>query len=198
MKKFSIIFFLHFIFNYSIVIAKTSNKFSNQQIKTGTTKSLLIKKSSNSNSNVTFKTHTPCSFSIKLPSTFKFVSQDSETSLDYCNYEVRLKDGSIILEVNSLLKTRFTGYEDFKDGESEIKYLYRKALNNSELEITYKIQKDNWFVISGINKSNGKLKYWKRVLGSNFISDLTLEYNKSNSINIEPYLGKISSSFLSF
>lgn len=145
---------------------------------------------------VTFKSHNPCSFSVSLPTTFKLVSQNYETSPNYCDYEVKLNDGSVIIQIHSLTNGRFS-YEDINEGESDIKYLHRRALSKSKLEIAYKTQKENWFVISGTNKSNGKINYWKRVLGSNFISDLTIEYTKSQASQIEPYIGKIATSFTS-
>jgi hypothetical protein len=145
---------------------------------------------------VAFKSHNPCSFSVSLPTTFKLVSQNYETSPDYCDYEVKLTDGSVIIQIHSLLNSRFS-FDDIKKGESDIKYLYRRALSKSKLDITYKTQKENWFVISGIDKSNGKINYWKRVSGSNFISDLSIEYTKSQALQIEPYIGKIATSFSS-
>lgn len=145
---------------------------------------------------VAFKSHNPCSFSVSLPTTFKLVSQNYETSPDYCDYEVKLADGSVVIQIHSLLNSRFM-FDDINEGESEIKYLYRRALSKSKLDIVYKTQKNNWFVISGTDKSTGKISYWKRVYGSNFISDLSMEYTKSQAPQIEPYIGKITTSFTS-
>jgi hypothetical protein len=75
--------------------------------------------------------------------------------------------------------------------------LYTNAIKKSELEISYKTQKGNWFVISGINKDNGNIVYWKRVSGNNFISDIHIEYPKGRESEISPYIAKISNSFTS-
>ena len=84
---------------------------------------------------VAFKSHNPCAFSVSLPTTFKLVSQNYETSPDWCDYEVKLTDGSVIIQINSLLNSRFL-FDDIKEGESYIKYLYRVALSKSRLDIT--------------------------------------------------------------
>ena len=138
---------------------------------------------------VTFKLHTPCSFSVSLPSNFKLLPMYDDKSPDYCDYSVNTKDGLEIIQIHSMLSSRFE--------ISAIKDLYTNAIKKSELEISYKTQKGNWFVISGINKDNGNIVYWKRVSGNNFISDLHIEYPKGRESEISPYIAKISNSFTS-
>ena len=137
--------------------------------------------------NTIFKKHNPCSFSVELPSDMKLSKMFSDESLDFCDFEVKLKDGTVIMELHSLILSRC----EF----STIKEFYEAALNNTELNVTYKTLSANFFVISGINKENGKIIYWKRVVGDNFLSDLHIEYEESQKKKIEPYIGKISKSF---
>ena len=138
---------------------------------------------------VAFKKITPCSFSIEIPVDMKINKMFDDTSLDYCDYEVLLKDGYSIMELHSLLNTRFD--------ESTIDGFYQAALEGSKLKITYKMLGSNFFVISGFNQENGNVVYWKRVLGENFVSDLHIEYNESRKSVIEKYIARISKSFTS-
>ena len=138
---------------------------------------------------VAFKKITPCSFSIEIPVDMKITKMYDDSSPDYCDYEVLLKDGYSIMELHSLLNTRFD--------ESTIDGFYQAALEGSKLKITYKMLGSNFFVISGFNQENGNVVYWKRVLGENFVSDLHIEYNESRKSVIEKYIARISKSFTS-
>lgn len=140
-------------------------------------------------SEVSYKSHSPCTFSVSLPSSFKLQAMYDDKSPDYCDYSVKTKDGFEIIQLHSLLSSRF----EF----SSIKELYEAAIKKSELDISYKTQKGNWFVISGTKKENGNTVYWKRVSGNNFISDLHVEYPKSRESEIAPYIATISNSFTS-
>ncbi len=137
-----------------------------------------------------FKKHNPCSFVIELPSDMKLSKMyDDDVSADYCDYEVRAADGLIIMELHSLLTSRF--------GFGTIKEAYEAALSGSKLNITYKMQSANFFVISGIDPENGKIVYWKRVMGEQFISDMYIKYDRSRRALIESNIGKIAKSFRS-
>jgi len=138
---------------------------------------------------VSYKSYTPCTFRISLPSNFNLQSIYDDNSPNYCDYSVKTKDGFEILQLHSLLSSRFAF--------GTIKELYDAAIKGSYLEITYKLQKGNWFVISGTQKKNGNIVYWKRVLGFNFVSDLWIEYPKSRETEITPYIKTISNSFTS-
>jgi len=124
-------------------------------------------------------------FTAKIPSTF--VCDKLDSSPDYSRYQSSSK-GIKMIEFNSLNISRFES--------SDAQHLYNQAVKSSSLKISYKIQKSNWFIISG-TKENGNIVYWKRVVGDNFISDLYIEYNSSNKNIIEPYIGEISRSFTS-
>ena len=139
--------------------------------------------------NTTWKKLTPCSFSLEIPVDMKITKMYEDSSPDYCDYEVLLKDGYSIMELHSLLNTRFD--------ESTIDGFYQAALEGSKLKITYKMLGSNFFVISGFNQENGNVVYWKRVLGENFVSDLHIEYNESRKSVIEKYIARISKSFTS-
>ncbi len=137
-----------------------------------------------------FKKHNPCTFSIELPITMKLSKMYSDSSPDYCDYEVKLNDGFVIMELHSLIIGRF----DIDN--SGIKGLFNKAIKSTEINITYKIQRSNWFVISG-TKENGNIVYWKRVVGANFVSDLHIEYPTKRKAQIEKYIASIAESFKS-
>lgn len=143
----------------------------------------------NFNQKVQFKIHKPCTFTIKLPSSFSFKPLEDEKSPDYCDYIAKTKSGIVVAECHSLTKGRFMS--------EDIKTLFIEGQKTEDLEITYKVQKDNWFVISGIIKSTKEVYYWKRSVGKYYISDLNIQYNKKDAKLIEPYMGKISSSFIS-
>ncbi len=139
--------------------------------------------------NTTWKKVTPCSFSLEIPVDMKITKMYEDSSLDYCDYEVFLKDGYSIMELHSLLNTRFD--------ESTIDGFYQAALDLSKLRITYKMLGSNFFIISGFNQENGNIVYWKRVLGDSFVSDLHIEYSQARMPAIEPYIERISKSFTS-
>lgn len=136
-----------------------------------------------------FKRVQPCSFAVDLPVDMKIKKMYEDYSPDYCDYEVKLRDGYVAMELHSLLKSRFE--------QSTIRGLYNEALRSSDLNITYKMLAANFFIISGINNQNGNIVYWKRALGQNFVSDLHIEYNQARKAAIEKYIGRISKSFTS-
>lgn len=138
---------------------------------------------------IPFKRVQPCSFALDLPVDMRIKKMYEDSSPDYCDYEVKLKDGYTIMELHSLRNSRFE--------QNTIKGLYDAAVKSSELKITYKMIATNFFIISGINNENGNIVYWKRVLGKNFVSDLHIEYNQTRKAAIEKHIGRISKSFTS-
>lgn len=137
---------------------------------------------------ITYESYHPCSFEIKLPTTFIFENVfEEDDNLDVCNYNVKWQSDKVVLQVNSLNASRFE--------YSTILELYNAAVASKKLNISYKIQKKNWFVISGTNAENKNIVYWKRVLGGNFVSDLYIEYPSANKDLIEPYIATMSKSF---
>lgn len=137
---------------------------------------------------VSFEDHDTYKFSVSLPSGWK-MEEMWEGSLDFCDYEVKAKDGTKILELHALLNSRFDA--------GSITDLYAAALESSKLEIIYKLQKQNWFVISGIDKKTKNIVYWKRIWGEHYVSDLYLDYPKNKETEIAPYIGRIAKSFIS-
>lgn len=139
--------------------------------------------------NTTWKKVTPCTFSLEIPVDMKITKMYEDSSPDYCDYEVSLKDGYGIMELHSMNFSRFD--------LSTIEEFYNAAMENSELKVTYHTMASNFFVISGINQENGNIVYWKRVLGDSFVSDLHIEYSQARKPAIEPYIERISKSFIS-
>jgi hypothetical protein len=135
---------------------------------------------------IKFEDQSTDKYTVSLPNSWKIEAMNEE-SLDYCNYEARLPDGTKILELNALLNTRFD--------TDNIQDLYNASLSKTELKVTYKLQKDNWFVISGVDKVTKNIVYCKRVLGEQFVSDLRFDYPKSKEAEVGPSIGRIAKSF---
>ncbi len=132
----------------------------------------------------------PCSFSVKLPVDFEITPmyEEEEPNADYCDYEVKTPGIFISFEVHSQLKSRFEN--------TEIDSLYKAGLLGSpDKTITYKMKKDNWFVISGQNIETPDFFYWKRVAGENFISDMYVVYEEKDKKELEKYIEEIGKSF---
>ena len=141
-------------------------------------------------SNAAYKTHTPCSFSVSLPANYDLQNIDpSEKNPDYCDFEVKDSDGAEIIQIGSLVNGRFE-FDNIADA-------YKDALQKTDLDITYKVQKENWFVISGFKKANREVVYAKRVWGAHFVSDLYIHFPEAKRPQIEPHIAKISKSFTS-
>jgi len=135
---------------------------------------------------IQFKNYSLCSFSVSLPANMTLRKMDEDSSPDYCDYEVRTKSG-ILIELHSMTKQRMET-DDLND-------LYKEAIAHIDMDISYKTILKDFFVISGIDNRTNRIVYWKRVVGEQFVSDLRIEYDKSNKSAIERYIGKISSSF---
>lgn len=129
---------------------------------------------------------TPYKFDLDLPRSWKLFRLGEET-LDYCDYEATLPNGIKVLDIGVLLNTRF-------DAEN-IGDLYAAALKLETVDISYKLQKDNWFIISGIDKKTKNIIYWKRVFGEMYVGDLHFEYPKTREAEIAPHIGTIAKSF---
>lgn len=140
-----------------------------------------------------FKKHAHYGFTVELPEEMRlrkmFDEVSPEASLDYGDYEVIFKDKDIRIEFHSLIVSRY--------GCLNVQECYDMALNESNLEITYKYLGENYFVISGINKNNGNIYYWKSLVPDDpfYIHDMVIEYNEKRKSYIEKYIGRISKSF---
>ena len=132
-----------------------------------------------------FKNYNPCSFNISLPASFQFSNMNETSTADYCDYEVVFKEKGINLEVHSLLSSRFE--------TTDIDVLFNEAKSNKDIVITYQFKSEQFYVLSG--KKDGKIFYRKRYVGSNYISDLEIEYSPTQKNVIEKYIGKIAGSF---
>jgi len=135
-----------------------------------------------------YKKYAPCFFSIMIPTHMKL--KKTGEGWGYCDAEVFLSNGRKIFDIHSLSRGRFE--------YNTIDEFYRKAVNASELDITYKMKSSDFFVISGYNPKNGRVVYWKRAMGSEHISDLWIEYEAYRRSEIKTYLSTISKSFRSY
>lgn len=154
------------------------------------TTEVLDKPALDSSLPVHYTTHTALGITVDLPDHMKLVNQNDEVSMNYCNYEITLEDGFVIGEINSLTNGRF----EFVDVED----FYDQGQRNTAISISYKVQSDNWFVISGTHNRTGNITYWKRIIGEPYVSDLEFEYPAERRGEVEGYLGRISQSFKSY
>jgi hypothetical protein len=139
--------------------------------------------------NVDYVKYNKGQLSFELPKHMKLKNMYEEPTPDSENFEVITGDAEVIIELHSLISSRF--------GCDEISDCYNAAINGTELNITYKTMSGNYFVISGFNKDNGNIVYWKRAVGEWYVSDLHIEYNPLKKNKIEPFIGRISKSFKS-
>jgi hypothetical protein len=83
--------------------------------------------------------------------------------------------------------------ESFGNGTiKDLQESYKSDLENED-NITYKIKKDTWYVISGKNE-NG-IFYNKSIIKNGIQFHLRIIYQEKNKHIVETLLGKISSSF---
>jgi hypothetical protein len=145
--------------------------------------------STDSFSQTQFKRYKPCSFSISLPKGFSIKPMEKESNFDYCDYIVKTVDRIEVMQLHSLLASRYMN--------SDIKTLYAIEQKMEDINIIYQLQKANWFVISGTDKKTGHLLYRKTVVGERFVSELRIDYAKDKATKIEPFIPKIAASFTS-
>ena len=136
-----------------------------------------------------FKKHHPCSFYISLPKGFTIKPIEQESNFDYCDYKVETADKVEVMQLHSLLASRYM--------KSDINTLYSIELIIEDINIAYKIQKANWYVISGTDKKTGHLLYRKTIVGERFVSELRINYAPNQAAKIELFIPKIAASFTS-
>jgi hypothetical protein len=129
-------------------------------------------------------------FCIHLPSDFKVTEPYSENNSDHEVYDVS-KKGAKFMTITASIESRFS----LDDSINTIQDWYQDILKKRP-EISYKMQKDNWFIVSGIDPKSGNVFYWKKIWKGEFISDLYIDYPKSKKDEIEPYLSSIAKSFV--
>lgn len=135
---------------------------------------------------VQYKKHCKNVFCVELPTSFK-VSGYPDNDADHESYTVTVK-GFEMIELNATIESRI----DFEEPIDNIQEWYQYSLKKHP-EATYKMQKDNWFVLSGVTEK-GDIYYWKKIWQGEFICDMYIEYPKSKKADIEPYLSKIAKS----
>lgn len=86
-------------------------------------------------------------------------------------------------------------YGSYNIDEKTPKELYNAAISEAQSEgvITYKVMKNNFFVISG--KHNGKIFYHKTLIKGDIIKILIIEYNESLKAQFDPITASLSNSF---
>lgn len=130
-------------------------------------------------------------FCVDIPSTFKIEEPYDDNNLDHETYIASI-NGYKFIEINGLLASRF----DMDISIENISDWYQHILKIHP-EITYKMQKDNWFVVSGVDPESGNIYYWKKIWEGEYVRDLYISYPKSRKSEIEPFIGTIAKSFTS-
>ena len=139
-----------------------------------------------------YENYNRCNCSIDIPT--EMTLNVYESTFDYCDAEIILKNGQRVIELHSLNISKF----EFDNIEDLFNAAVIKHSKNPNFKLTYKMKKINYFVISGVDNKSGNIIYWKRVVGDNFISDLRFDYPFSLKKEVEPFIGKIAKSFESY
>ena len=92
-------------------------------------------------------------------------------------------DTSLNISIYSLIRGRWSTIPD-------------SAQYAESIDITYYLEKEDWFVVSGIEKETGGLIYIKVYWGDTYISRLRIHYPKEKRSLIEPYIPQLSKSFI--
>lgn len=81
--------------------------------------------------------------------------------------------------------------------DNSINSLYNDDLYDTNYTITYKSYKSSWYVISGVNRANGKIFYKKVYYSSNEgeVRTMILEYPAQRKSQIDPLISRIQQSF---
>lgn len=136
-----------------------------------------------------FTHHAPCSFSISLPSSWYLQAMEEEHSIEYCDYFGMISNGDTVLRIHSTTRGRF--------GFSTIQEAFQQACKNTKLQVSYKLQKNNEFILSGIDPESKHIVYWKTVFGHGYISELIFDYPQIHKQEVELVLPTIVHSFKS-
>lgn len=132
-------------------------------------------------------------FDITIPREFSVLpvyGEDSNT-LDYSDYVIQFNGHEDVITTYSIGLGRV--------GCGSEPQCYEGQLSEWEktIDITYKIKKDNWFVISGIGKYSGRIFYLKGSFGDRYMSTLRFSYPPEDKKEVEKYLPLLSKSFQS-
>jgi len=126
-------------------------------------------------------------FSIPYPKTILFPQGESDNG-----------DGQVFLSRDSTI--RLIAYGGFAS-EQSIRERYADALSEARIRsdstvITYKPQKKNWFVISGIDNESGIIFYQKEFLVNGVFKRFIITYPESKKKSLDKIITKISRGFL--
>jgi hypothetical protein len=131
-------------------------------------------------------------FSISLPKNFSIscVYGCEQNTLDYADYKISYMDTLNFITTSSYNLGRTLCATPQECYEKQL-FRWRKTIN-----ITYKIQKNNWFVISGIGKNSGNIFYLKGYYGEKYFSILKMVYPQGLNNELEKNISEISKSFI--
>lgn len=136
-----------------------------------------------SQSKTFFYVDTPSDFSISC------VYGCEENTMDYADYKISYQDTLNYITTSSYNLERIP-CTSVKECFEEQLLAWSETIN-----ITYKLQKNNWFVISGIGKNSGNIFYLKGYYGVKYFSKIKFVYPQEIKNELKDYVSEISKSF---
>ena len=105
-------------------------------------------------------------------------------------------DGQVFLSKNT--DARLLVYGSYNALEQSLEEIYREQSRGGTPEepqkvVTYRVLKDNWFVVSGYNV--GKIFYQKTILRNNELKTFVFEYDEKRKSFYEPMIKRLAKSF---
>ncbi len=105
-------------------------------------------------------------------------------------------DGQVFLSKNT--DARLLVYASYNALEQPLEEIYREQSRGgtpeeSQKVVTYRLLKNNWFVVSGYNM--GKVFYQKTILNNNELKTFVFEYNENQKSFYEPIIKRLVKSF---
>lgn len=130
-------------------------------------------------------------FNINIPQGFSISCAYGceENTVDYADYKISYDDTLTYITASS--------YNLGRTPCSTPKECYDEQLLewSKTITITYKIRRDNWFVISGIGKNSNNIFYLKGYYGEKYFSKLLMIYPQEFKNEFDNYVPEISKSF---
>ncbi len=130
-------------------------------------------------------------FDVDMPPDFwiSCVYGCEENTVDYADYKISYQDTLNYITTSSYNLGR-TACSSVQECFEEQLLAWSETIN-----ITYKLQKNNWFVISGIGKNSGNIFYLKGYYGVKYFSNIKFVYPQEVKNELEDYVSEISKSF---
>ena len=118
----------------------------------------------------------------------QYASARSSLNITHAVTDIVMKqDTSINISVDSSLPQITGRLENVPDSSYYARYI----------NISYYVEKNDWFVVSGVDEHSGELVYIKFSNGDIYNSIIRFQYPREKKTLIEPYISRLSKSFKS-